>query len=373
MFSYIIKKIVGSQNDREIRRLQEIVDTANEFEDKVVKLTNSELGERTSEFRENIKNEFSLNGKELDDSTYEKIEEYLWEIMPESFAIVREAGRRTIGMRHFDVQMIGGIVMHKSRIAEMKTGEGKTLVAALSLFLNGITGLGAHLITVNDYLAGRDAMWMGPIYRLLGLSVGVINHDVSYLIDWESKEKAEKAINSNLSVWPEEYLDKDIPPERNLDVLSAFKTTLVPCSRKEAYKADITYGTNNEFGFDYLRDNMKFSLDDYVQRGHNFAIVDEVDSILIDEARTPLIISGPSEDSTQLYYEIDKIVKDLKNESDFTIDEKTKQVNLNDSGTSKIEKVLGIGNLYDPSNLELLHHVNQGLRAHNLFLKMLIT
>jgi len=369
MFSYIIKKIVGSQNDREIRRLQQIVDTANEFEDQVVKLTNTQLRERTEQFRTQIKNEFSLNGKEPDDDTYESIEQFLWGILPESFAIVREAGRRTIGMRHFDVQVIGGIVLHKSRIAEMNTGEGKTLVAALPLFLNGITGLGAHLVTVNDYLAGRDAMWMGPIYRLLGMNVGVINHDTSYLVDWENKEKAQNAIESNQTVWPLEYLDKDIPPERNLDVLSAFKTTLVPCSRKEAYKAEITYGTNNEFGFDYLRDNMKFSLDDYVQRGHNFVIVDEVDSILIDEARTPLIISGPSEDSTQLYYEIDKVVKDLKNEQDFTIDEKTKQVNLNDSGTSKIEKVLGISNLYDPSNLEVLHHVNQGLRAHNLFLK----
>lgn len=369
MLSYIMKKIVGSQNDREIKRLQEVVDTVNKFEDQVVNLTNTQLKERTEEFRNNIKEQFSLNGKEPDEKTYEKLEEHLWEILPESFAIVREAARRTIGMRHFDVQVIGGIVLHNSRIAEMKTGEGKTLVAALPLFLNGITGLGSHLVTVNDYLAGRDAQWMGPIYKLLGLNVGVINHDVSYLIEWDNEEKALKAIEANQSVWPEEYRGDEIPRERNLDVLSAFKTNLVKCTRKEAYKAEITYGTNNEFGFDYLRDNMKFSLDEYVQRGHNFVIVDEVDSILIDEARTPLIISGPSEDSTQLYYEIDNVVKGLKKEEDFTVDEKSKQVNLSESGTSRIENLLSINNLYDPTNLEILHHVNQALRAHNLFHK----
>lgn len=369
MLSYIMKKIVGSQNDREIKRLQEVVDTVNKFEDQVVNLTNTQLKERTEEFRNNIKEQFSLNGKEPDEKTYEKLEEHLWEILPESFAIVREAARRTIGMRHFDVQVIGGIVLHNSRIAEMKTGEGKTLVAALPLFLNGITGLGSHLVTVNDYLASRDAQWMGPIYKLLGLNVGVINHDVSYLIEWDNEEKALKAIEANQSVWPEEYRGDEIPRERNLDVLSAFKTNLVKCTRKEAYKAEITYGTNNEFGFDYLRDNMKFSLDEYVQRGHNFVIVDEVDSILIDEARTPLIISGPSEDSTQLYYEIDNVVKGLKKEEDFTVDEKSKQVNLSESGTSRIENLLSINNLYDPTNLEILHHVNQALRAHNLFHK----
>lgn len=369
MISYIMKKIVGSQNEREIKKLSEVVETVNTHEDQIVNLTNSQLRQRTDEFRNSIRSEFSLNGKQPDEKTYEELEERLWEILPETFAIVREAARRTIGMRHFDVQLIGGIVLHKSRIAEMKTGEGKTLVAALPLFLNGITGLGAHLVTVNDYLAGRDALWMGPIYKLLGLEVGVINHDVSYLVDWENSEKALNAVESNQSVWPEEYIGEEIPPERNLDVLSSFKTTLVKCSRQEAYKAEITYGTNNEFGFDYLRDNMKFSLDDYVQRGHNFVIVDEVDSILIDEARTPLIISGPSEDSTQLYYEIDKVVKNLRRDEDFSIDEKSKQVNLSDTGTSKIEKLLSINNLYDPGNLEILHHVNQALRAHNLFHK----
>lgn len=369
MLSYIMKKIVGSQNDREIKRLQGVVDTINEHENRISSLTNLQLREKTEKFRNDIKKEFSLNGSEPDEKTYQMLEEYLEEVLPEAFAIVREAARRTIGMRHFDVQMIGGIVLHNGRIAEMKTGEGKTLVAALPLFLNGITGLGAHLVTVNDYLAARDATWMGPIYKLLGLDVGVINHDASYLVEWENPDKALKAIESNQTVWPEEYIAEEIPPEINLDVLSSFKTIIKNCSRQESYKADITYGTNNEFGFDYLRDNMKFSLDEYVQRGHNFAIVDEVDSILIDEARTPLIISGPSEDSTQLYYEIDKVVKNLRIEEDFTVDEKSKQVNLTDSGTSKIEKLLSINNLYDPSNLEKLHHVNQSLRAHSLFHK----
>lgn len=369
MFSYIVKKIVGSQNEREIRKFSHIVDSVNSLEEEMISLTNAELRDRTHNYGEKIKNGFGINGADLTDGQRDELEEYLWEILPESFAIVREAARRTIGMRHFDVQIIGGIVLHKSRIAEMKTGEGKTLVAALPLFLNGVTGLGAHLVTVNDYLAARDATWMGPIYRLLGLNVGVINHDTSYLVDWENAEKAQNAIEKNQSVWPNEYLESEIPPERNLDVFSAFRTALVPCTRKDSYNAEITYGTNNEFGFDYLRDNMKFSLDDYVQRGHNFVIVDEVDSILIDEARTPLIISGPSEDSPKLYYDIDKVVKELKRDEDFTIDEKSKQVNLSETGTSKIEKVLGIENLYDPSNLETLHHVNQSLRAHNLFHK----
>jgi preprotein translocase subunit SecA len=271
-------------------------------------------------------------------------------------------------MRHFDVQLVGGISLHQGNIAEMKTGEGKTLVAALPLYLNGLlTGYGSHLITVNDYLARRDALWMAPIYKLLGLKVGVINHEISYLIQWEDEAKAKKAIDENLSVWPQEYSDLEIPPDRNLDALASFKTKLVECSRQDAYRAEITYGTNNEFGFDYLRDNMKFSLEDYVQREHSFAIVDEVDSILIDEARTPLIISGPSEDSTELYYQIDSVVKRLKKDKDFSVDEKTKQVTPTEEGSSKVEKILGINNIYDPSNLELLHHVIQGLRAHHLF------
>lgn len=367
MISYIMKKIVGSQNEREIKRLGSIIDIVNEHEESLLKLKNTELKEKTDSFIEHVKS--SLNGSSPidDEKTAKNLEAMLEDMLPEAFAVVREAARRTLGMRPFDVQLIGGLVLHQGKIAEMKTGEGKTLVAALPLFLNGLTGFGAHLVTVNDYLARRDATWMGSIHKFLGLSVGVVNHDVSYLIEWENPDKAQDAIDNNLSVWPSEYSDMEIPPEKNLEVLSAFKTTLVECSRKEAYGAHITYGTNNEFGFDYLRDNMKFSLDDYVQRDHNFAIVDEVDSILIDEARTPLIISGPSEDSTERYYEIDKIVKMMKPEVDFTVDEKTKQVTPTEEGSTKAEQALGIDNIYDPVNLELLHHVIQGLRAHNLF------
>ncbi len=358
---------MGSQNEREIKKLGSIIDVVNEYEEGLSKLSNIELKEKTDSLIEHVKS--SLNGNSVidDEKQAQILEDTLEEILPESFAVVREAARRTLGMRPFDVQLIGGLVLHQGKISEMKTGEGKTLVAALPLFLNGLTGLGAHLVTVNDYLARRDAIWMASIHKFLGLSIGVVNHDISYLVEWENPQRAQSAIDNNLSVWPSEYADMDISPEKNLDVLSAFKTTLVECSRKEAYGAHITYGTNNEFGFDYLRDNMKFSLDDYVQRDHNFAIVDEVDSILIDEARTPLIISGPSEDSTERYYEIDKIVRHLKPEVDFTIDEKTKQVTPTEEGSTRAEKALGVSNLYDPANLELLHHVIQGLRAHHLF------
>ncbi len=367
MISYIMKKIVGTQNEREIKKLHSVVARVNEFEYELIKLPTSELRNKTNYFGEGIKNR--LNGSHnIEDGEYStKIEDALWEILPEAFAVVREASRRTLGMRPFDVQMIGGMFLHQGKIGEMKTGEGKTLVAALPIYLNGSTGHGAHLITVNDYLARRDATWMGPIYKLLGLKVGVINHEISYLVEWEDPERAEHAIKSNLSVWPNELTGVDVPSERNLEALAAFKTKLVECSRKEAYLADATYGTNNEFGFDYLRDNMKFSLEDYVQRELNYAIVDEVDSILIDEARTPLIISGPSEESTQLYYEIDSHVRKLRKEVDFTIDEKTRQVTLTEDGTTKIEKMLAVNNIYDPVNLELLHHVIQALRAHQLF------
>ncbi len=367
MISFLLKKIVGSQNEREINKFNGIVDTINSFEPEMIKLPSSDLRNKTEQFKEKIKKDVGLNGDFRDEKYFTALEDSVATILPEAFAVVREVSRRTLGMRHFDVQLVGGMVLHNGRIAEMKTGEGKTLVAALPLYLKGITGYGSHLITVNDYLAARDSTWMGSIYKLLGVKVGVINHDVSYTVEWEDPERANEAIEKNYSVWPIEYVDQELPTEKNFDVLSSFKTTLVPCSRQDAYRANISYGTNNEFGFDYLRDNMKFSLDDYVQRDHFFAIVDEVDSILIDEARTPLIISGPSENSTELYYDVDKVVKGLKIEEDFTIDEKSKQVNLSETGTSKLEKLLNVKNLYDPVNLEMLHHVNQALRAHHLF------
>ncbi len=368
MISYIVKKIVGSQNDREIRRLQKYVALVNDCEEELVSLPTTELVERSHRLRRELSERVRPYAEGDEDDYYKALDEVLWELMPEAFALVREASRRTLGMRHFDVQLIGGIVLHQGKIAEMKTGEGKTLVAALPLYLNGISGLGAHLVTVNDYLARRDALWMGPIFKLLGITVGVINHEKSYRVEWENEARARDAVERGLSVWPG-AVEGDLPEERDLEALAAFKTTLVECTRKEAYQADVTYGTNSEFGFDYLRDNMKFSLDEYVQREHNYAIVDEVDSILIDEARTPLIISGPSEDSTELYYLVDRHVRKLRRDVDFTVDEKTRQVTLTDEGASKIEKLLGVDNIYEPANLELLHHVHQALRAHHLFIR----
>ncbi|GBE01796.1 preprotein translocase subunit SecA [bacterium BMS3Bbin06] len=316
----IFKKIFGTKNEREIKRLGPIVERINAFEPEISPLTDQQLRAKTDEFRERLE-----GGESLDD------------ILFEAFATVRETAKRLINMRHFDVQLLGGVVLHEGKIAEMKTGEGKTLVATLPVYLNGLDGRGAHIVTVNDYLAKRDALWMAPVYHHLGLTVGIIQHDASFLYD------------------PEFRAD-----DKSYDCLK-------PCSRKEAYGADVTYGTNNEFGFDYLRDNMKYEIDDYCQRELNYAIVDEVDSILIDEARTPLIISGPSEEATGKYYKIDKIIPKLREEEDFTVDEKAKTAILTEEGSIKAEKLLGVDNLFDPENIELVHHVLQGLRAHHLF------
>ena len=305
MLQTLGKKIFGTQNDRELKSIYPIVQRINELEAKIKPLSQSELQGKTAEFKQRL-----ANGEPLD------------AILPEAFAVTREAAWRVIGQRHYDVQLIGGITLHRGRIAEMKTGEGKTLVATLACYSNALLGKGVHVITVNDYLAKRDSAWMGQIYGFLGLSTGVIVHGLN------------------------------------------------DAQRQKNYGCDITYGTNNEFGFDYLRDNMKFRLQDYVQRELHFAIVDEVDSILIDEARTPLIISGPTEDSTDLYYKIDRqITADggLIKETDYTIDEKSKTASLTESGVEKMEKRLGVTNLYDPAHIEMLHHVNQGLRAHVLF------
>ncbi|MGE5844550.1 MAG: preprotein translocase subunit SecA [Syntrophaceae bacterium] len=297
-----IQKMFGTKNERELKRIAPLVDEINRLEPAIKKLSDEELKAKTAYFKEKL-----ANGASLDD------------ILAEVFAVVREAAWRTVGMRPFDVQLIGGIVLHEGKIAEMKTGEGKTLAATMPLYLNALTGKGAQLVTVNDYLARRDASWMGPIYNFLGLSVGVIVHGLT---------------------------DEE---------------------RRKAYGSDITYGTNNEFGFDYLRDNMKFNLEDYVQRDFHYAIVDEVDSILIDEARTPLIISGPSEESTDKYYRINQIIPGLKKEKDYSIDEKARTVVLTEEGVARVEKSLKVENLFDPRNIELLHHVNQALKAHTLF------
>ena len=302
MLGLILKKVVGSKNDRELKRFSVIVREINDLEPLMTAASDEELKVKTPYFKEKL-----ANGVELED------------ILTEAFAVVREAARRTVQMRPFDVQVIGGLVLHEGKITEMKTGEGKTLAATMPLYLNALTGEGVHLVTVNDYLAKRDAQWMGPIYNFLGMSVGVVVHGMS---------------------------DDE---------------------RRAAYHADITYGTNNEFGFDYLRDNMKFALEDFVQREFHYAIVDEVDSILIDEARTPLIISGPSEESTDKYYRINQIIPRLRRNQDYTVDEKSRTVVLTEEGVSHVESYLKVANLFEPKNIELLHHVNQALKAHTLF------
>ncbi len=320
MVGILLKKVFGTKNERELKKLWPLVEKINSLEADLASLTDTQLKDKTEEFKKSLE-----EGKTLDD------------LLPEAFAVVREVSRRKLKMRHFDVQILGGIALHNGKIAEMKTGEGKTLVATLPVYLNALEGKGVHVVTVNDYLAKRDSQWMGPIYSFLGLSVGVIQHDSSFLYD-------------------PSYFSTD----KRLDFLR-------PCSRIDAYAADITYGTNNEFGFDYLRDNMKYDISDYCQRELNYAIVDEVDSILIDEARTPLIISGPSEESTDKYYKIDKIIPRLQKDIDYTIDEKAKAAILTEEGNIKVERLLGAGNLYDPANIELVHHVLQALKAHSLF------
>jgi preprotein translocase subunit SecA len=302
MVKWLITKIFGTKNERDLKKLQPLAAAITELEPRIQALSDAELRAKTAEFREKL-----AQGAPLDD------------ILIESFAVVREVARRVVRMRHFDVQLIGGVVLHQGKISEMKTGEGKTLVATLPAYLNALTEKGVHIVTVNDYLAKRDTEWMGPIYKALGLSVGTIQHEMN---------------------------DAD---------------------RKHAYGCDITYGTNNEFGFDYLRDNMKFRLSDLVQRKHHYAIVDEVDSILIDEARTPLIISGPTEESTALYFKIDNLVRRFHKDKQYKVDEKTRTVSILEDGVSESERFLNVSNLYDLAHMDLVHHINQALKAHHLF------
>src|SRR6266852_90206 len=325
-FDKALTKVFGSSNERFLKSIRPLIAQINEFEPQVQKLSDAQMRERTAVFKAQIA-EAVKDARDKDDRKFRE-QEVLMEILPEAFALVREASVRTTGMRHFDVQLIGGIVLHQGKIAEMRTGEGKTLVATLPAYLNALTGRGVHVITVNDYLAARDAEWMGQIYRFLSLTVGCIQNDMD---DFE---------------------------------------------RQNAYNADITYGTNNEFGFDYLRDNMKFDLATCVQHGHYHGIVDEVDSILIDEARTPLIISGPSEESTDKYYQANAIIPQLqrgeeleegKKTGDYIVDEKNHSAVLTEEGVDKAERLLGVGNLYDPGNMELLHCVEQALKAHTLY------
>ncbi|HTC40619.1 MAG TPA: preprotein translocase subunit SecA [Candidatus Acidoferrales bacterium] len=314
----IIAHFFGSKHDRDIKKMQPVIVAINALEPEMKGLSDDQLKERFAELKTQVQE--ALNDSDPAEPTYrDDLVRALDPVIVPAFALVREAGRRFLNMRHFDVQLIGGMVLNSGKIAEMKTGEGKTLVATLPASLNALAGRGVHLVTVNDYLARRDAEWMSPLYKGLGLSVGVIVHDLD------------------------------------------------DAQRRAAYGADITYGTNNEFGFDYLRDNMKYDLASCVQRGHQFAIVDEVDSILIDEARTPLIISGPSEESTDKYFKIDKIIPKLIQEIDYTLDEKHRTATLTEEGVSKCERMLSLGNLYDPAHMETIHHVYQGLRAHTLY------
>jgi len=343
LINTVIAKVFGTKNERELKRVMPRVEAISALEPQMQRLSDDQLRAKTDEFRQRIQERLSRipdepeadpdRAKQIEDERRQAINEILDEILVEAFAVVREAGRRVLNMRHFDVQMIGGMVLHQGKIAEMKTGEGKTLVATLPVYLNALSGRGVNVVTVNDYLAKRDSEWMGKLYRFLGLSVGVIVHD----------------------------LDDE--------------------ERRDAYASDVTYGTNNEFGFDYLRDNMKFDLKDCVQRGHNFAIVDEVDSILIDEARTPLIISGASEESTDKYFKVNRIIPKLERgeeidvapgepkqlTGDYVIDEKHKTITVSDEGWEKVEQLLGIGNIADPENWDLKHHVETAIKAHALY------
>jgi len=332
----ILNKIFGDANEKYLKSIQPLVDKINLLEKEFESFSNEKLKEKTQELKERLS-----KGETLDN------------VLPEEFALVREAAKKTLKQRHFDVQLIGGIVLHQGKIAEMKTGEGKTLAATLPLALNALEGKGAHLVTVNDYLARRDAVWMGQIYHALGFSVGCLNHEQSFLYDPDFKKP------------PEDQ-------EKKRDELGGFyivEDFLRPCSRKEAYLANITYGTNNEYGFDYLRDNMVYDLNQKAQRDFNFAIVDEVDSILIDEARTPLIISAPDVESSKYYQEFARIIPKLNPQTDFTIDEKLKAVTLTEEGINKIEKILGMGNIYEARGIKYLHHLEQALRAEALFKK----
>lgn len=319
-------RIFSGGNERELNKIQPVVEEVNRIEKDIESLTDTELKGKTQEFKDRIK-----NGQRLDD------------ILPEAFAVVREASKREIGQRHFDVQILGGVVLHQGKIAEMKTGEGKTLVATMPLYLNALEGKGAHLVTVNDYLARFQGEWMGRIYHRLGVSTGIVqNQGVSYIFD---------------PLWSDEDFDED------------WKKNLRPCTRKEAYAADITYGTNNEFGFDYMRDNMAQSSDQLSQRGLHYCIVDEVDSILIDEARTPLIISSPAEESANLYARFATLVTQLKPDEHYEVDEKIRAVSLSDQGVALVEKILGVENIYRPETIDLVHHLEEALKADVLFKK----
>lgn len=342
-----LSNIFGNKYEKAIKPFWPIVAQINALEESVKALSDTDLKAKTLEFKRRINP--SLGGGEGEAETLDNI-------LPEAFAVVREAARRTLGERHFDVQLIGGLILNKGGIAEMRTGEGKTLVATLPAYLNALTGEGVHIVTVNDYLSRRDAVWMGQIYNFLGLSVGVINHESSFLYD--EKHISDKTVEEN--------------DDQIRDNLGSFKVVydfLKPCARREAYNADITYGTNNEFGFDYLRDNIEYAEKDLRQRAYHFAIVDEVDSILIDEARTPLIISAPTAESGDLYVKFAELVRPFKKDEDYTVDEKLKAIQITEAGITKAEKALGVENIYTDAGIKYVHHLETAVRAKALFEK----
>ncbi|MBI4341026.1 MAG: preprotein translocase subunit SecA, partial [Candidatus Omnitrophica bacterium] len=364
MVNWILQKIIGTHNERTVKRLWPTVEAINRLEPQIQKLSDEQLRAKTDEFRQRLKESLKDHTflTPADPEWYERNHDERLELrkqrraiqqkaldalLPEAFAVVREAARRTVNMRHFDVQLVGGMVLHEGTIAEMSTGEGKTLVATLAAYLNALTGRGVHIVTVNDYLARRDARWMGPIYHALGLSVGAIQG-----VDPSERRREESLSFIYDPAWTQ-------GSERFVH--------LRPSTRREAYAADITYGQNNEFGFDYLRDNMRFRREDLTQGEFHFAIVDEVDSILVDEARTPLIISGPAEESTELYYKLDQLVRKLNKGTDYEVDEKEHAVTLTEQGIKHCEELLSVENLYDESQMRVVHHINQALRAHELY------
>ncbi len=365
MVNWLLQKIIGTHNERERKRLWPVVEQVNRFEPEIQKLSDAQLRAKTDEFRTRLKAQLDSHTSITSASPewYERSQDErealkrqrrvmqqraLDALLPETFAVVREAARRTVSMRHFDVQLLGGMILHEGKIAEMSTGEGKTLVATLAAYLNALTGRGVHIVTVNDYLARRDTRWMGPIYHALGLSVGVIQG-----VDPAERRMGDESLSFIYDpTWTQ-------TTERFLH--------LRPVKRQEAYATEIVYGQNNEFGFDYLRDNMRFRKEDLTQGEFHYAIVDEVDSILIDEARTPLIISGPAEESTELYYRLDKLVARLNKGADYEVDEKEHAVSLTEDGIKHSEELLGVANLYDEMNMRLVHHIHQALRAHELY------
>lgn len=349
----ILAKVFGDANEKYIRKLQPIIEKINGLEKKFESFSNEQLKEKTQQLKD------KLGGQ----TSEEMLGGLSSEILPEAFALVREAAKRTLNQRHFDVQLIGGIVLHQGKIAEMKTGEGKTLAATLPIYLNALTGEGVYVVTVNDYLAKRDSVWMGQIYYALGMNVGCIVHSAAYVYDPTYKPENEKLQNPN---------DQNSKRDEARDTVGGFKVVesyLRPCSRKEAYAADIIYGTNNEFGFDYLKDNMAHNTDMLSQRSHYYAIVDEVDSILIDEARTPLIISAPDQESSSWYQDFARIIPQLNQETDYQVDEKRKAATLTEKGIARVEEILGMGNIYEERGIKYVHHLEQALRAQVLFKK----